>query len=145
MGLRVAGRTPTEPNSGRSGKAAADAPRPGSVSGTPRNDSGQWGGPGWGPLSPIIGPHSWAGLLSFLRVSRFLLSWGRPWVTHQDHKHAGAPDTERCSGPIQRTGRPGGKKSPRGQSQDNGVCLRMTGEQQPPCPISLGRRLQHSH
>lgn len=39
VGLRVASRTPAKPDSGRSGKAAADAPRPGGVSGTPSNGS----------------------------------------------------------------------------------------------------------
>lgn len=134
MGLRVASRTPAEPDSGRSGKAAADAPRPGGVSGTPSNGSQGWGGPGWAPLSPLTQSSSWAGLLSFRHVSRFLSSWGTPWVTHHDHKHAGAPDTERCSGPIQRTGRPRGQKSPRQQSQDNGVCPRMRGNSGPHAP-----------
>ena len=64
------------------------------VSGIPSNGSQGWGGPGWGPLSPLTQSSSWAGLLSFLQVSRFLSSWGTPWVTHHDHKHTGAPDRE---------------------------------------------------
>ena len=40
MGLRVASRTPAEPDSGRSGKAAADAPRPSGVRNTQQWQSG---------------------------------------------------------------------------------------------------------